>query len=213
MKLRGSLLVLALFATAASASAQYRGGTVEINPFAGYLFGGNLGHFHDFNSDDFDHTHLDVEDHVTYGGRVGYNFTNLWEAELEYAQSDTHLELDSHHDNVPDQRFGDLRFQYFMAYMTLNFGHGRFVPYFTLGSGAANLRQEFPGSFSNSEVRYTAGVGGGVKIFVTPHFAFRLDGRSYSTYLSDHSVCGPDFCSNATWVSNFVANGGFVVAF
>ncbi len=211
MRSRVSLLAFAILLTAAaSARAQYRGGTVELNPFYGYLFGGNIGHFHDFNNDCC-HTDLEVDDHQAYGGRIGYNFNNLWEVETEFTQSDTHLELD-HHDNFPNERIADLRFQYFMAYMTLNFGSSRFVPYFTLGSGAANLRSEFPG-FSQSEVRYTASAGGGIKIFLNPHFAFRLDGRSYSTYLSDRAVCGPDFCTNNTWVTNIVANGGIIVAF
>ena len=105
------------------------------------MFGGNIGHFHDFNNDCC-HTDLGVDDHSTYGGRVGYNFNNLWEVEAEFAQTNTHLSLDFN-DNTPKERIGDLRFQYYMAYMTLNFGSGRFVPYFTLGSGAANLKPEF----------------------------------------------------------------------
>jgi opacity protein-like surface antigen len=212
MRSRVSLLAFAvLLVVAASASAQYRGGTVEINGFAGYLVGGNIGHFRDFNNDCC-HTDLDVDDHLAYGGRIGYNFNNLWEVETEFAQSDTHLDLD-HHNNLPDERIADLRFQYFMGYLTLNFGSSRFVPYFTLGSGAANLRSEFLGLPSNSEVRYTASAGGGIKIFLNPHFAFRLDGRFYSTYLSGRAICGPDFCTNNTWVTNFVPNGGFIVAF
>jgi opacity protein-like surface antigen len=213
MKLRAPLLGIALLALAASASAQYRGGTVEINPFAGYLFGGTFGHFQDFGV--FQNSRVSVEDHVIYGGRVGYNFTSLWEVEVEYAQSDTHLELEhTHHDDLPDERIGDMKFEYFLAYMTLNFGHGRVVPYFTIGSGGANLVPFIAGTFSTAEVRYTAGVGGGVKIFLNPHFALRLDGRSYSTYINDsHTVCGPDICTGKTWVNNFVANGGFIIAF
>ncbi len=212
MRSRVSLLAFAvLLVVAASASAQYRGGTVEINGFAGYLVGGNIGHFRDFNNDCC-HTDLDVDDHLAYGGRIGYNFTNLWEVETEFTQSDTHLDLD-HHNNLPDEQIADLRFQYFMGYLTVNFGSSRFVPYFTVGSGAANLRSEFAGFPSNSEVRYTASAGGGIKIFLNPHFAFRFDGRFYSTYLSGRAICGPDFCTNNTWVTNFVPNGGFIVAF
>jgi opacity protein-like surface antigen len=212
MRSRVSLLAFAiLLAVAASATAQYRGGTVEINGFAGYLFGGNFGHTDDFN---FIDSRVEVEDHVAYGGRIGYNFTNRWEIELEYAESDTHLELNAFNNNIPDVRIGDLKFQYFLAYMTLNFGHGRWVPYFTLGSGGANLNPDIPGTLSDSEVRYTAAVGGGVKWFLSPHFAFRFDGRFYSTYINDSRVvCGPNFCTDRTWVSNFVASGGIIFAF
>jgi len=215
MKLRISLIAAVLLAFAASAHAQYRAGTVEIEGFGGYLFGGGLGHFHDFTDDNCCHdTRLTVDNDAYYGGRVGYNFSQFWEVETEFAQSKTHLEIEDHHHDFPDVRVGDLRFDYFMAYMTLNFGRmSRFVPYFTLGSGAADLHQHIPGVIDDSNVRYTFGVGGGLKIFVSPHFAFRFDTRSYSTHLSDQDICGPNFCSNNTWVTNVVANGGFIVAF
>ena len=217
MKLRAPLLVAALLAVAASASAQYRGGTVEIEGFGGYLFGGGLGHFHDFSSNNccFD-SHLSVDNDAYYGGRIGYNFNNFWEVETEFAQSKTHLEIENHdhHNNIPDVRVGDMRFDYFMAYMTMNFGKtSRFVPYFTLGSGALNLHQNIFGGFETTEAHYTLGAGGGIKIFVSPHFAFRFDARSYSSHLSDHDVCGPTFCSAGTWITNVVTNGGLIIAF
>lgn len=215
MRSRVSLLAFAvLLAVAASASAQYRGGTVEINPFAGYLFGGSFGRFDTFF--DFDRGRLEVDDHAIYGGRVGYNFTDLWEVELEYAQSDTHLSIDPFDDRLPDERVGDMKFEYFLGYLTLNFGHGRWVPYFTIGSGGANLVPNIANTLNNSEVRYTAAIGGGVKWFLSPHFAFRFDGRLYSTWIDNaHFLCGPTFCAGtgSTWVSNFNANGGFIVAF
>lgn len=218
MKSRVSLLAIAiLLAIAASASAQYRGGTVELNPFAGYLFGGDFGD-PDFNDDDRnghdgDRFDLEADDDAIYGGRVGYNFTNLWEMELEYAQSNTDLVLDVH--NAPDQRLADLRFQYFMGYLTVNFGSGRFVPYFTIGSGAADLRARASDASTSTDVRYTSAIGGGVKIFFIPHFGLRFDGRLYSTYLGDTTVvCGPGvLCNTSNWVTNVVANGGLIIAF
>ena len=211
MRTRVSLLAFAfLLAAVSSARAQYRGGTVEINPFAGYMFGGNFGRFDNFL--DFDPGRLEVDDHAIYGGRVGYNFTNLWEIEVEYAQSDTHLSIDPFDDRLPDERVGDMKFEYFLAYLTLNFGHGRWVPYFTIGSGGANLVSNIT-TFSNSEVRYTGAIGGGVKWFLSPHFAFRFDARLYSTWINNSQVCGPGFCTGSSVVSNVNANGGFVVAF
>jgi len=78
---------------------------------------------------------------------------------------------------------------------------------------SANVKPDFADAFNDDEIRYTASAGGGIKIFLNPHFALRFDGRSYSTYLSDHALCGPDFCTNNTWVTNFVANGGLIFAF
>jgi hypothetical protein len=88
------------------------------------------------------------------------------------------------------------------------------VPYFTIGSGGANLVPNIANTFSTAEIRYTAAIGGGVKWFLNPHFAFRFDGRLYSTWINNsHVVCGPTFCTGNAWVSNFNANGGFLVAF
>jgi len=210
-----SLLASAvLLAVASSATAQYRGGTWELEGFAGYLLGGNFGHSSDFG---FNNAHIDVQDDVYYGGRLGYNFTPLWEVEVEYAQSKPHLEAVPFHDNsnVPGVRIGDIKFEYYMAYMTLNFGHGRWVGYFTLGSGAANLVPTIiVNSLSSSSVRYTSAIGGGAKWFIDPHFALRFDGRLYSTFVDKaHVVCGPNFCTNTNWVSNWVFDGGVVFAF
>ena len=58
-------------------------------------------------------------------------------------------------------------------------------------------------------------IGGGVKYFFNPHFGIRADGRAYSSYLgSETIVCGAYYtCSQTNWVTNFVANGGIVIAF
>ncbi len=214
MKIRILVIAFAsIIAGAASATAQLRRDTVEINPFAGYLFGGQFGRTFD---DDFDrHSRLQVDDEAVYGGRLGFNITSLFEIEFEYAQSETELVFEGRDDFAPDDRIGDLRFQYFMGYATFNFGRGRAVPYFTIGSGAAHIRPRISGVPTDSDTRYTAGIGGGVKYFFNPHFALRFDGRAYSSYLGDSQViCGPsNACTESNWVTNGVANGGIILAF
>lgn len=215
MKTRVVLIALAVaFASSAPALAQLRGGTVEINPFAGYLFGGSFGRARtDFN-EPFG-LHLDVADDANYGGRIGYNFNSHFELEFEYAQTDTTFQIHSNRSFAPDQSLGDLKIQYFMGYATFNFGHGRAVPYFTVGGGAADLSPRFSGASSASDTRYTAAIGGGLKYFLNPHFGLRFDGRLYSTYLSTTDFyCGPYYvCTQSNWLTNGVLNGGLLVAF
>ena len=94
MKTRIAILVLATaLGTAAAATAQLRSGTVEINPFAGYLFGGNVANIASNNTEGpmFRNNHIDVDDDVTYGGRIGYNLTSLMEFEAEYSHTDTNF--------------------------------------------------------------------------------------------------------------------------
>jgi len=149
MKSRIALLIPASFLVfAATASAQLRQGTVEINGFGGWLFGGEIAHTHGFNND-FDHNHIDVGDDAAYGGRVGYNITGLFEVESEYSRTETNFILRPH--NLPDQNLGDLTVEYFMAYCTFNFGHHRVVPFFTVGAGAARFNPNVPGTAAESE--------------------------------------------------------------
>jgi len=216
MKLRIALLALtAALAGSAIARAQLRSGTVEINPFGGYLFGDEFTHFRDNFNNDFDHrTHVDIDDDWNYGGRIGYNFTSLLEFEAEYSHTKTRFVL--HQPRVNDQKLGDLRLDYFVGYTTINFGHRRVVPFFTIGLGGANLDPNVPGTVSDSDVRFTTAAGGGVKVFITPHFGLRVDGRAYSTWLGDHShvLCDSSgFCSSRSWVTNVTTTGGFLLAF
>jgi outer membrane beta-barrel protein len=211
-----ALAFAAIVAGTASATAQLRSGTVEINPFAGYLFGGQFGRTFD---DDFDqHFRLEVDDELAYGGRIGFNITSLFEIEAEYAQSETELVFDDHsHDGSDDRdesRVGDLRFQYFLGYGTFNFGRGRMVPYFTVGAGAATIKATIAG-VRETDTRFTAAIGGGLKYFFSPHFALRFDGRAYSSYLGDSdSFCDHSSdCGQSNWVTNGVANGGIILAF
>jgi len=211
MKIRVAALAIGFAAFAAAAQAQLRGGTVEINPYAGWLFGGNFGNA----NVEFTPYDLGVDDDVVYGGRIGYNASSMFEFEFEYAYFKTQFDRDPDNIFVPGQSLGDLKIQYFMGYATFNFGTSRWVPYFTVGAGAANLDPEILNVVTSSETRFTAGIGGGVKYFFSPHFALRLDGRLYSTYLGTTDVfCGPYYvCTQSNWLTNGGANGGFIVAF
>ena len=63
MRARIASLVLVLGAVASLAGAQVRAGTVEISPFAGYLWGGNF----PAGSNALFVDTVDVKDHFTFG--------------------------------------------------------------------------------------------------------------------------------------------------
>src|SRR6266508_5679228 len=67
--------------------AQVRSGTVEISPFAGYFFGGRF----PAGSNGLFTSKVDVDDHVTYGGRIGWNITGTFEAEAQFSRTKTHF--------------------------------------------------------------------------------------------------------------------------
>jgi opacity protein-like surface antigen len=201
-------------------SAQLRSNTVEINPFGGYLFGG---HF-PAGSNSLFTNEVDVEDQATWGGRIGWNFTSVFEAEAQFSRTDTHF-VSRGNDELfgpSGKRLGDLTIDYALGYMTFNFGHSRVVPYATFGMGAARLEPDVcsfrptPCTNPSEDWRYTISAGGGVKTFVTPHFGFRFDGRYYGTLLqSDNNHCDGHGCrhGNTDWLHNGDINGGLIFAF
>ena len=131
------VVVASLFLLVPICSAQVRSGTVEINPFAGYFFGGR---FPNGSLAIFDDK-VDVDNHATYGARLGWNITSKVELEAQVSRTETaFVEPGSRRlfDNS-GKRLGDLTIDYLLGYGTFNFGHGRAVPYVTIGMGAARL--------------------------------------------------------------------------
>ena len=212
MKLRILVFAAAAVLAAPCLFAQIREGTVEIEPFAGYLWGG---HFDRGTTAIFDQS-VDVEDHFTYGGRIGYNFTSLVEFESMFQRTETNFVAHTSSSGPifgppgQDVRLGKLTIDYYMGYTTFNFGHSRFVPYVSFGLGAAHLNPDVPNVPASSDTRFTTSVAGGVKLFATPHFGFRFDGRYLGTSLGDHGHCD---CSHSDWLSNWTTTGGLLFAF
>ncbi len=199
--------------------AQVRSGTVEVSPFAGYLFGGRF----PAGSNGLFTSKTDVEDHATYGGRIGWNITSLFEPEAQFSRTETHF-VSPHGDELfgpSGTRLGDLTIDYALGYMTFNFGHRRVVPYVTFGMGAARLKPDVcksrpqPCSNPGADWRYTASAGAGIKTFVTPHFGFRFDGRYYGTLLRGDRCDSDRRCdrNRNDWLSNGDLTGGLVFAF
>lgn len=216
MKFRVFLVLVFAAGISTAALAQVREGTVEISPFAGYLFGGE---FSRGSTDVFDFR-VEADDDVTYGIRLGFNLTDNFEMEFQASRTESAFVSD---DDVlfggDGDSFGDLTIDYFLGYATFNFGHGRAVPYFTIGAGVANLDPDVPGTSAQSDTRFTGSLGAGVKVFVNPHFGFRFDGRGYATSLGDNNNnfgCDDEFfddCNNNDWLTNGEISGGLIFAF
>ena len=204
--------------------AQVRSGTVEISPFAGYLFGGRFqrGTLAIFDSK------VDVDNHATYGARLGWNLTSKVEIEVQASRTETAFVTPGSRVlfGTSEERLGDLRIDYLLGYGTFNFGHGRAVPYVTLGMGAARFDAdvcrdvvtipENPCVNPDRDTRFTASVGVGLKTFVTPHFGLRFDGRYYGTSLrNSRDRCDTFRCSDnrTDWLSNGDVTGGLLFAF
>ena len=215
MKLRALLVSVASILLASSVFAQVRQNTVEISPFAGYLFGGRFAR----GSTALFTGRVDVDDHATYGVRLGFNVTSNFQLELQGSRTETFFVTPEGGEifGPGRQRLGELDIDYLLGYMTFNFGHRRAVPYVTLGAGIARLDPNVRGIASERENRFTGSIGAGVKTFFTPNFGLRFDGRYYATSLShndrDHDCDFFDSCDDRDWLSNGEVSGGLVFAF
>jgi outer membrane beta-barrel protein len=221
MKFRILVLTLLAIGATAAVSAQVREGTVEISPFAGYLFGGE---FARGTTSAFDFT-VETDDDATYGLRLGYNITENFEIEFQASRTDTEFVTDD--DELfgdDEQDFGDLTIDYYMAYGTFNFGHRRAVPYITLGAGVARFDPDIPGTDADEDTRFTGSLGIGLKTFVNPHFGLRFDARGYATSLGDRDDDDRFFCDDddffdrcddddREWLTNGELSFGLVFAF
>jgi len=211
-------LVLAIGASAA-ASAQVREGTVEISPFAGYLFGGE---FERGTTSLFDFD-IQADDDATYGVRLGFNVTDNFQVEFQASRSETAFVTgDDELFGSDAEEFGDLTIDYFMGYGTFNFGRRRAVPYITLGAGVARLDPDVPGSRARRDTRFTGSLGVGVKAFVNRNFGFRFDGRGYATSLGDRDEDDDFGCDHffddcdsdrREWLTNGEISAGLIFSF
>ena len=221
MKFRVLIFALLAAGASAAASAQVREGTVEISPFAGYLFGGEFAR----GSTSLFGFEVEADDDATFGVRFGYNLTDSFEMEFQASRTETEFVTEDDELFDPDeQSFGDLTIDYFMGYGTFNFGRRRAVPYITIGAGVARLDPDVPGTSARKDTRFTASLGVGVKAFVNPHFGFRFDGRGYATSLGDRDDDDDFFCDGdgffddcdsdrTDWLTNGEISAGLLFAF
>ena len=94
------------------------------------------------------------------------------------------------------------------------FSEGNVRPFLTGLFGLTRYAAE-----SDSEIRFTVGAGGGVKLFPLPHLGFRLESRVFATFIDAEgrfTACRPGACllainADVVWQAEFTA--GIVVRF
>jgi hypothetical protein len=195
----GVLTILLVVGLAAPLSAQ----TVEVAPFAGYRFGGDLFELATNHP-------LDLDGAPAFGGAVSVEMSNgLWfEGLFTHQQTDVDL---------PGGPFGPpvrtrAVVNHWLAGGRQDLGTGRAQPFMTGFLGLTHY-----GADGDDEVRFTLGAGGGVKFPLARHLGLRLDGRVFTTFVD---VDGAAACSggcivglnvNVVWQAEFTA--GLVLVF
>ncbi|HQR45555.1 MAG TPA: outer membrane beta-barrel protein [Thermoanaerobaculia bacterium] len=201
------LVAAAALAGSGTAAAQDRTGTFELSGFGGGYFGGTLyaGSNALFLND------VNISSAVTYGARLGYNLNRVVAIEFEWAQAKADI-TGPGGDVLFGQtvKLGTMTNNIYEGDVIVNLTRGRIVPYLMAGAGAMTFSASVPGESTGADTRFVATIGGGVKMWVTPKLAVRVDGRYRSAYISDSEGYYGGGCTHGCyyyWGSNWYGSG------
>lgn len=121
-----------------------------------------------FSFDFIEDRNQDMEDGLTYGGSVGYNFTENVGLEV----SANYIDTESEHYSGDDAE----GFLYRLEGLYHLMPQSRFVPYLALGVGHFLLRNDEDNPLPNYRTQ-VGDYGLGVKLFITQNIALRADAR------------------------------------
>ncbi len=163
--------------------------SLELMPFGGYRFGGD---FFELVAD----RPVDLDGSPAVGFVLNVPLSDGLQVEAMVTHQNAHLSMPARpffpaarlHMTVDHLQGGGLR----------EFADGRVRPFLTGVLGLTRYATE-----GNSEVRFTVGAGGGVKLFPVNHIGLRLDGRLYTTFIDADAkflACAPGTCITAVHV-------------
>lgn len=194
-------VVMTVIGLARSADAQ----TIQVTPFAGYRFGGDL-------YEVMTGTRLDIDGAASFGAigdvffDIGRSVTFIYshqEAPIDVAvpgggRTRVRLSVDHWHAGATDELGGTPRVR---PFLTGSLGLTRF------------------GGSNDSEMRFSMAASGGVKLLASPRYGARFDARVYAVFVDGHAtsgICGTGGCIiglnvAVVWQAEFTA--GFVITF
>lgn len=179
---------------------------VELTPFVGYRFGGQIdedANVH-FGSGDFD-----IDDDTSAGLILGFAVTRGLQVELIWSHQATRL-LEDRGFFGGDAELFDIDLDYYHAGVAYQWVLGQVRPFVGASLGATELNPDEPGLAS--ETRFSIGIGGGVKLMFTRNLGLRFEGRLLATDLVDDD----DFCRRRCRNDDLTQGelrGGLILAF
>jgi hypothetical protein len=200
------LAICCLLAIPERSDAQDR--RLELSPFGGIQFGGNVQSFPG---------RLEIETDMAYGVIVDLRVRPDATIQALYGREDTTLDFQSSDLFFPRRVRVGLAVEYYHLGGAVEFGEGKLRPYFALTVGATRFDPKVEDV--GSEWRFSIGSGLGVKAYLSPRFGVRLEGRVWPTFLqtSGGFLCSlPGGCLaeiEADFLTQGSATAGFFVTF
>lgn len=165
------LLPLAFLALLAAVPARAEGPRFELTPFGGYRLGGSF----DVEDDDGNDRSVDIDNGGSWGVDLGIYRDQSSFYELLYSTQEASVDSSD-----PELRGVDVTTQYYHVGGTLLFADERWaVPWLSLTIGAT----EFSADGFDSETKFSASLGGGLRLPFSDNFAATLGLRGYLTFV------------------------------
>jgi len=159
------IFLLLLFLSAQIYGQKKYGQNVEINPYMGFFFGGNLY---------VKEGKLNIKDDINYGGTISFKLQDELRGELSYNRTSTKLKLvESGFGDVKD--LFDLGVTYVHGGITWASQNGKIQPFGLISTGIAIFSPD--SRKYGSEWMWSVSFGGGVKYYFTKHVGLRLQAR------------------------------------
>jgi hypothetical protein len=183
--------------------------SVQVAPFGGYRFGGDL-------YETITATPLDIDGAPSFGATLDVFISRGLSVTFLYSHQEANVDVPLFGPGfgTTTTRSVDLAVDHWQVGGTQEVGQGAVRPFYT---GLLGLT--YFGNSDDSEIRFSLGGGGGVKLMPSRHVGARLDGRVYAVFVdggSSAGICGGAGCiiafdASVVWQLEFTA--GVVFSF
>jgi opacity protein-like surface antigen len=147
----------------------------EIQPFAGYKFGGGA----DVAGNPLGISRINIDSSVAYGVTATYDLSEYTGVEFLWNRQPTNASGALFGGGTYPQKINATLDQFHGNFLFSFSGHGsKLEPFVLFGLGATDMH-----GGNSSTTKFSFAVGGGVKYFVSRHVGFRAQARYTPTYL------------------------------
>ena len=203
--MRRALFIL-VFLLPAAAFAQP--GRFELTPVAGYRLDGD---FDARSSDAFDpNLNVKVDASAIYGVLFDIPLTPDWQIELLANRQRSQFVVDRGL-LTPSTVLGDVDLTILQAGFLFQWGEGQVSPFITAAAGLTRIEPKF--NELASDDRFSASLGGGVKIFFSNNVGLRLEARGYWTDLGSNFRGRYDRYDSGNGLTQYEGSAGLIIAF